>query len=134
LLDNNGFSDHLGVRHYSEEFKYVRFSPLGMDCFYGYWQPARSTPAPLVIHVPGYGAEMSTHPALVNAGYNVLHICPLGYVTPEGSDESKKENDDWPVLKETILSNAEKGYKYWLDNCLMAIDWAMKQPEVLKDR
>ncbi|HEU5138335.1 MAG TPA: acetylxylan esterase [Bacillales bacterium] len=134
ILEENGFSDRLGVFHFSEEFRYVQFSPQSMDTFYGYWQPAHSTPAPLLVHVPGYGAEMSTHPALVREGYNVLHICPLGYVTPEGPDESKKENTDWPVLPNTVSSQGEKGYKNWLANCLMAIDWAMNQPEVLRDR
>lgn len=134
VMGINGFDEHLGIRHFSEEFRYIRFSPEGMAPFYGYWQPARSTPAPLLVHVPGYGAEMSTHPALVHEGYNVLHVSPLGYVTPEGPDESKKVNGDWPVLPETAASGGEKGYKQWLANALMAVDWAMKQAEVLEDR
>lgn len=69
--------------------EYMKFHTSYSADFYALWQPARKTPAPLVIHVPGYGAEMSVFPALVDRGYNVLHICPLGYFTPDGRDESK---------------------------------------------
>ena len=30
--------------------------------FYGYWQPALKSPAPLLINLPGYGGYMSLHP------------------------------------------------------------------------
>jgi cephalosporin-C deacetylase-like acetyl esterase len=133
-LDNNGFSFSLGVNHCSHEFQYVKFSPEGMDPFYGYWQPALSTPAPLLIHVPGYGAEMSTHPDLVSLGFNLLHISPLGFATPQGPNESKKRNDAWPVLPDSVISKGEAGYRIWLAQCLMAIRWAMGQTEVIEDR
>jgi cephalosporin-C deacetylase-like acetyl esterase len=134
VLNSNGFSKSMGVNHVSEEFTYVKFIPERMDEFYGYWQPVMSGPAPLLFHVPGYGAEMSTHPDLVAQGYNVLHVSPLGFVTPEGPDESKKRNGNWPVLPDTVISGAEKGYKLWLMNCILAIRWAMTRPEVIENR
>ncbi|MDA0748037.1 MAG: acetylxylan esterase, partial [bacterium] len=133
VLNEQGFSHNLGIRHF-DGFQYVRFTPEGMDPFYGYWQPALSGPAPLLIHVPGYGAEMSVHPDLVAAGFNVLHVCPLGYSTPEGADESKKRDGAWPVLPDTILSGGEKGYKFWLANVALAARWAMEREEVIPDR
>ena len=134
IMDINGFSHSLGINHVGGEFSFVKFSPRGMDEFYGYWQPAFSQPAPLLFHVPGYGAEMSTHPELVAMGFNVLHVSPLGYATPNGPDESKKRNDAWPVLPDTVISGAENGYKIWLANCILAIQWAMKRTEVIADR
>jgi len=134
ITGRNGFSHSLGVNHASQEFSFIKFSPEGMDEFYGYWQPALSGPAPLLFHVPGYGAEMSSHPDLVAKGYNVLHVSPLGYATPDGPKEDKKRNGAWPVLPDTVISGAEKGYKLWLANCILAIRWAMSRPEVIPDR
>lgn len=134
VISDSGFTNSLGVRHVKNEFSYVKFKPEGMDEFYGYWQPVMSAPAPLLVHTPGYGAEISFHPDLVSLGYNVLHISPLGYTTPEGSDKSKIRNNTWPVLSDTITSCAEKGYKEWLVNCILAIRWAMSQSEVIENR
>ena len=39
--------------------RYVRFTASdGRRAFYGYWQPALKTPAPLLINLPGYGGFM----------------------------------------------------------------------------
>ena len=133
LLPEQGFVHHFGVRHLPG-FQFVRFRPAGMVEFYGYWQPALSGPAPLLVHVPGYGAEMCAHPDLVAAGFNVLHISPLGYSTPQGADLAKQRDDNWPVLPDTILSGGKKGYREWLAQGVMAIRWAMEQPEVLDNR
>ena len=132
-LDDQGFTAQFGVRHL-KGCRYVRFSPQGMDTFYGYWQPAPSQPAPLLVHTPGYGAEMSAHPELVAQGYNVLHVNPLGYVTPSGADETKRRNDTWPVFYETFTSRGEQGYRQWLINCVLAIRWAQGQGSVLANR
>lgn len=134
VLSDNGFSFSLGIRHVKDEFSYVKFMPEGMDEFYGYWQPVMSGPAPLLVHTPGYGAEISTHPELVSLGYNVLHISPLGYATPGGPDLTKQRDNNWPVLADTALSQGEKGYKQWLVNCILAIKWTMKQREVIENR
>ena len=135
LLNDNGFIKRFGVYHLRKDFTYVKFSPKGMDEFYGYWQPAMSNPAPLLIHTPGYNADISIHPDLVSQGYNILHVAPLGYVTPDGPNENKRQRDgNWPVFQETIISKAQKGYRQWLMNCILAIEWARKQPEVIADR
>ena len=43
--------------------KYVKFMASdGRKTFYGYWQPAIRTPAPLLINLPGYGSSISMHP------------------------------------------------------------------------
>lgn len=132
-LDEQGFTKQFGIRHL-KGCRYIRFSPEGMDTFYGYWQPAPSHPAPLLIHTPGYGAEMSAHPDLVARGYNVLHINPLGYVTPSGADETKAPDDQWPVFSQTYTSRGEHGYRQWLIDCALAIRWAQSQEAVISDR
>jgi hypothetical protein len=134
LLQRDDFGPGAGVNHSHYENSYVRYSPRGMDDFYGYWQPAASAAAPLLVHVPGYGHEMSAHPELVAMGYHVLHISPLGYMTPTGPDESKRPDGEWPVLPETVTSGAEAGYRNWLANCIMAVRWAWSLPEVIADR
>lgn len=133
LLGEQGFVPRMGVWH-MKGIQYVRFLPQGMDPFYGYWQPAPSHPASLLVHTPGYGAEISVHPDLVMRGYTVLHVNPLGYMTPSGPDESKQRDETWPVLPDTYLSGAERGYRLWLLNCALAIRWAQGREEVIPDR
>lgn len=132
-LLEQGFSASLSLYN-ANGSQYIRFSPSKLDPFYGYWQPTLSSPAPLLIHLPGYGAEVSAHPELYTAGFNVLHISPLGYATPKGFDLTKRRNDNWPVLPDTIHTGGQKGYREWLANCVMAIRWALTQPGVIKDR
>lgn len=132
-LDLNGFTPQFGVRHLGY-FRYVRFLPEGMAPFYIYWQPAPSGPAPLLVHTPGYSANVSSQPDLVMQGYTVMHVNPLGYMTPEGPDESKMGDAYWPVLPETVSSGGKKGYKQWLLNCALAVDWAQQQPDVIPGR
>ena len=137
IIEHQGYKINLGVWQAIEHTRkpvYVRFRVRGMDDFYCYWQPAPSGSGPLIVHLPGYGAEMSAHPELVMQGYNVLHINPLGYLTPDGPDETKKRDNFWPVLPDTVLSKAQKGYKQWFINCVTAVEWARKQNEVVKDR
>ena len=134
ILCECGFTDSIDIHYAKEEFTYVKFAPQEMDEFYGYWQPAMSYPAPLLVHTPGYSAAISMHPDIVFQGYNVLHINPLGYMTPTGPDDGKKRDGNWPVFEDTIISSAKEGYRYWLVNCLLAIKWALSQPEVIKER
>lgn len=101
--------------------------------FYAYFQPALSTPAPLLVHTPGYGGEISLHPELATR-YNVLHVNPLGYTGPDGMDNSKKRGGIFPVLPDTVLSGGRLGYKEWLADCVTAINWANAQESVLPDR
>ena len=132
LADQSG-RNSLGLYHMKDQ-GFVRFQAEGMDTFYGFWQPALAGPAPLLIHLPGYGAEVSLHPDLVARGYSVLHVNPLGYNTPAGPDTGKQKAGDWPVLPDTVHSGGERGYKIWLSQCLMAIAWAQRQEAVLADR
>lgn len=102
--------------------------------FYAYYQPCFDKEAPLVVHTPGYGAEMSFHPEIAQY-YNVLHISPLGYNTPRGKDRSKLTmNGCGPVYPETIVSGGKKGYACWLADCVSAVEWARRQKNVLPDR
>ena len=97
VLNQDGYSRVLAP-HHNRGNTFVEFTGRSFDTFYGYWQPAYAqTVAPLLIHVPGYGAEMSAHPELVSRGFNVLHVNPQGYMTPEGHDSSKLVDGDWPV-------------------------------------
>lgn len=113
--------------------RYVRFSIPGRKTFYGYWQPALKTPAPLLINLPGYGSYMSFHPQINDDGYNILHISPLGYVTPSGCERNCVLTDgNWPVIYNTALG-LDGGYEDWLTDCLLAIKWALTLPEVLPD-
>jgi cephalosporin-C deacetylase-like acetyl esterase len=67
-------------------------------------------------------------------GYNVLHVNPLGYVGPDGPDESKLHGDSWPVFAETLESGGVRGYRQWFTDCVCAIRWAAGLPGVLPDR
>jgi len=132
LLDTEPYAFRLGVRHTGG--RYVAFESADTGRFYGFWQPCPAGPAPLLLHVPGYGAEMSAHPELVAAGYNVLHINPLGYGTPEGPDESRRPGGTWPVLADTVRTLGERGYVDWLSQAAAATLWALGREEVQPER
>ncbi|MDP6125397.1 MAG: hypothetical protein QGH20_06560, partial [Candidatus Latescibacteria bacterium] len=67
----------LGVRHQSPHY-YVEFMTPGRTTFHGFWQQCSLPNAPVLFHLPGYGAEMSAHPSFVAEGFHVLHINSLG--------------------------------------------------------
>ena len=114
---------------------HVRFRPVGGEPFWGYWQPAHSGgPAPLAVHLPGYGAEISAHPTICEAGFNVLHVNPRGYCTPEGFNLGKQVDGAWPVLPQTVASLGEHGYVDWYADALVAVRWALGRPSVLPER
>ncbi len=115
--------------------RYVKFTASdGRRPFYGYWQPALNTPAPLLINLPGYGGSITMHPQISDLGYNILHISPLGYVTPEKTiNELALPDGNWPVLPNTA-SGAPENYNDWLSDCLLALRWAQGLPEVLPNR
>ncbi len=119
----------LGVRHTIGN-QYVAFETPERT-FYGYWQPASAGPAPVLFHVPGYGAEMSAHPELVAEGFSVLHINPLGYCTPTGSNDPEHRR---PVLPDTVTTHGERGYVDWLSDAAIAVRWALKQDSVEPSR
>ncbi len=114
--------------------RFIRIESDGYDPFYCYYQPCFHKKAPLIVHTPGYGGEMSMHPELAQY-FHVLHINPLGYTTPKGKDLSKMTMGGvGSVLPDTFLSGGRKGYFTWLVNCVMAVRWALSQENVLPDR
>ena len=131
--------DHLWLnspqeRHHAGN-RFVKFSIGGGETFYGYWQPSfGGGPAPLLMHLPGYGAEMTAHPELVVAGFNVLHINPLGYCTPAGLDDSKRPLGFWPVLTDSAETFGKHGYRDFLRHTLIAFRWASALPCVQANR
>ena len=128
------FKPYIYPFHVISQNRYVRFEPPNRSPFYGYFQPCFHKKAPLLIHTPGYGGEMSIHPEFTDS-FCVLHINPLGYVTPSGKDISKMTMDGMgSVYPDTILSEGRRGYFDWLSDCVTAVEWARNQPEVLKER
>lgn len=114
--------------------QFVCFEASNGHTFWGYWQPAMKQPAPLLINLPGYGGYISMHPQINDDNYNILHISPLGYISPEGARlEMAMADGNWPVLPNTA-SGLPGGYEDWLLDCLLAIRWAKEQPGVLADR
>lgn len=76
---------------------------------------------------------MNLHPQLCDQNFHILHISPLGYVTPAGAERSLALPDgNWPVLPNTALGIPGR-YADWLSDCLLAIRWALKQPGVEPD-
>jgi len=132
-----GYPFQYGVRH-NQGTCYVRFTPKEGEVFYGFWQPSFRQPAPLLVHTPGYGAELSAHPELVAQGYNVLHVNPLGYCTPDGINPAGSRDPadplGWPQLPDTIESGGTHGYREWFLNVLQALEWAAGRSEVMPGR
>jgi len=129
-LDDPSYTFQLGVRH-TDGNHYLAFESPGRETFYGYWQPAIAGPAPVLFHLPGYGAEMSAHPELVQEGFNVLHINPQGYATPTGPSMPERT---WPVLPDTVKTLGEAGYVKWLEDAASAVSWALSLDAVQSER
>jgi cephalosporin-C deacetylase-like acetyl esterase len=120
-------------RHSTGE--YIEFTGKGFEPFCAWWQRAISGgPTGLLVHVPGYGAELSSHPELVSRGFNVLHVAPQGYGTPERMNEAKQRGGNWPVLPDTVESLGRRGYVDWLCDALVAVRWALGQSQVQQGR
>lgn len=134
FVDSNPITPSFGNNPNTLENRYLRFDTSSGHVFYAYWQPAHKSPAPLLVNLPGYGSYIGLHPQIVDDGYNILHISPLGYVSPEGIDNSRlMEDGNWPVLV-----NQAKGmtgnYSDWLLDALLSIRTVAAFPEVLNDR
>jgi len=115
---------------------YLRFTEPDGSYFYAVYQPALSGPAPLVVHVPGYGSEVSIHPEIQAQGFSVLHVQPMGYMNPVERNLEKwdKNSDSWPVLPDTVRTFGKGGYKTFLTQCAAAILYTWTLPGVLPDR
>lgn len=129
-----GFWGAFGPFHLAPYISVVRFSPEGRAPFYGCFHRVAGGPAPLAVHVPGYGAELSSHPDTLAHGFNLLTLSPLGYWTPSGFDMSLQRDGNWPVLPDTIRTKAQGGYRSWLLDCVTAVKWAWTQPSVIPER
>ena len=137
---------------------YVKFQLEDGSQFYCYWQPAAGKgPSPTLINTPGYSGVVSTFPYLVARGFNMLHINPLNYSTPEGVDLDSRmeispeavrlyEQTDAsktalmatlypkpvkvpPVAFQTIAKEPAGGYEQWLVQALVAVRWAKEQQQ-----
>ncbi len=129
----SGFDEKLWIAHLKGA-SYIRFEPENRRPFFCYWQPSPFGKAPLLVHTPGGGAEIVIHPEIAMQGYNILHINPLGYMTPNGHDPDViPDRSKPPVIYETIISDARKGYREWLTDCVIAIGWAFRQQSVNDD-
>jgi len=128
------FEPHIYPFQNLEQDRYVKFEAQGIEPFFGYWQQSFRTQAPLVVHLPGYGAEMSMHPELTDS-FHVLHVSPLGLCMPSGRDKSKMTFGGLSsVLPDTIASNGANGYYDWLVCVSIAIRWAWGQSNVIPNR
>ncbi len=115
----------------------MRFTQPNMRPFYGMWHRAMNGPRPLVVSLPGYGSELSTHHDVAAANYNLLELVPMGYWTPNGMAEEYRhpQTGAWPVLTNSVLDrHGAESYWGWMINAIGAVLWAMKQPSVLPDR
>ncbi|MBQ9416495.1 MAG: acetylxylan esterase [Clostridia bacterium] len=133
-LPDPGWRGNFGTFHAPTQI--VHFMPEGLHDFYGVLIRPLSGPAPLVVHLPGYGSELSVHPDVGAQGYAVLQLSPMGHWTPNGYDESLKdpETHDWPPLPYTLDSGAEHGYRDWLLCAVMAVLWTWKLDCVIPGR
>lgn len=112
----------------------VKFTRNGHS-YWGVWSEKNTgSSAPLLVHLPGYGAELSCHYDVAALGYNLLQLSPLGYWTPEGFDLSLQKDGNWPVLPDTVRTGAKGGYREWLMDAICAVKWAWTQGNVLANR
>ena len=124
-LDIEPFRGRPHIQH-PVKSTYVVFESEAFDTFYCFWQPIYSGgPAPLLVHLPHGGAWMYSHPDMVQAGFNVISVNPLGRDTPEGLDESKRTTSGW--LNPGRMTES-------LVDVLVATRWALSQPEVQPQR
>ena len=63
VLADNGYRNNFGAFRMSETGSSNSHPAGGARPFYGIWRPCASMALrPLVVHLPGYGAELSVHP------------------------------------------------------------------------
>ncbi len=120
--------------YFFQTIKTLKFKPEDMPEFYAYWSPVLYGPAPLAVQVPGYGAELCGGNTLTADGINTLYISPLGYCDGEICVDELKVDGYFPVLPDTPLTDAKRGYHDWLLEASIAIRWALEQKSVINDR
>ncbi|MEM2303123.1 MAG: acetylxylan esterase [Candidatus Bathyarchaeia archaeon] len=112
---------------------WLKFRGLDGKPFWCLWQKCpRPGVRKALIHLPGYGTEVSVHPSLVHNGYHVLHINPRGYCGPEGfGNREWREADGLARVIYLNLENPKKyGYRLWFQDAIIALRWLQKQNEV----
>ena len=134
IAQDPGLYNAFGPHYLGGLRRVVRFTLGGFAPYYGLWQPVLNGPAPLAVHLPGYGAELSGHEATGMEGFNLLTLSPLGYWTPEGFNHSLKKDGNWPVLPDTVRTDGREGYFHWLMQSAAAVRWAQTQRQVLPGR
>lgn len=113
-----------------DEMKWVKFDYHNtnyQNTFYGRYK-FEGDSSVLLVSLPGYQSEWNDISPYCQEGYSVLQLCPLGYNTPRGFDESKKVRGAWPVLHDTVLDPRKIiGYHQWFLECVLAIK-ALRKP------
>ena len=114
---------------------WLKFKGVDGKPFWCLWQKCpRPGVHKALIHLPGYGTEVSVHPSLVHGGYHVLHINPRGYCGPEGFGNKEWREPDG--LAKVVYKNLDEpkkyGYRLWFQDALIAFRWLQSQPEVNK--
>ena len=113
-----------------DEMKWVKFDYHNTNYhnrFYGRYKFERGGSV-LLVSLPGYQSQWNDISSYCQEGYSVLQLCPLGYNTPYGFDESKKVRGAWPVLHDTVLDPRKIiGYRQWFLECVLAIK-ALRKP------
>ncbi len=133
FIGDSGFRCDSGD-YYMNTNTIVKFTIKGMVPFYGLWSPVISGPAPLVVHLPGYGAELMTSNGVQQEGFNTLYLSPLGYWGPQGLNSENLPGGVRMVLPDTLTSDAKHGYRDWFLQVAVAVRWAWSQPQTLSDR
>lgn len=133
ILNRRNFKPEMGCFNV-RTCSYVRFCTDRGEEFYGYYDWVPNGPAPLIVHTPGYNSDAGVYHMMKLEGFNVLHVDPMGYVTPDGERTELRRDGTWPVLADTVSSAGEKGYRTFFLHTLLAIRWAFARPEVLPDR
>jgi len=126
VLPNHTYDRHTGA-------KWLMFQGVDGVKFWCLWQPCgRPGLRKTLIHVPGYGTEVSAHPSLIHAGYNVMHINPRGYCGPKGfaNPEWRSPEGGAMVLYRNLDKPEKYGYRFWFQDAVIAIRWLQTQPNV----
>jgi len=112
---------------------WLKFKGLDGKTFWCLWQKCpRPNVHKTLIHLPGYGTEVSVHPSLVHSGYHVLHINPRGYCGPRGfgNKEGREPNGMAKVIYTNLDEPKKYGYRLWFQDALIAFRWLQSQPDV----
>ncbi|MEM2904940.1 MAG: acetylxylan esterase, partial [Candidatus Bathyarchaeia archaeon] len=112
---------------------WLMFKGVDGNPFWCLWQPClRPGIHKALVHLPGYGTEVSAHPSLVHAGFHVLHVNPRGYCGPEGfANREWREPDGTPsVLFRNLDRPREYGYRLWFQDAVIAVRWLQRQKNV----